>query len=120
MESLHRELEARDSPIGASVLCPGPVATGLMANSSAVTATVADRSATAEGEHFTRTSGAMLAASPITPADVAGHVFDAIVARRFWIVTHPEWGAVLRDRVERMLVDGSLAPRPKAPPLPDE
>jgi len=117
MESLHRELEERSSPIGASVLCPGPVATGLMANSGSRAAVLDGRSETAEGDHFRRTSGAMLAASPVTPSEVAGQVMEAMLARRFWIVTHPEWGVVLRDRVDRMLDDGSLAPRPVAPNL---
>jgi NAD(P)-dependent dehydrogenase (short-subunit alcohol dehydrogenase family) len=120
MESLRRELTERNSPVGASVLCPGPVATGLIANSGRLAGGIADRSASRDGQAFDRTSGAMLAASPVTPATVADHVVDAITANRFWILTNPEWGAVLRERVDRMLRDGSLGDRPRADPSPDE
>ena len=42
------------------------------------------------------------------PARVAEMVLDAIREDRFWIVTHPEWINVLRDRVEAMADGGKL------------
>ena len=37
------------------------------------------------------------------PAVVADMVVSAIEERRFYILTHPEWQTMVRDRVERML-----------------
>lgn len=114
MESLRRELDERSSPIGASVLCPGPVKTSLMAASAELAKSIDDRSNTHEGAEFARTSGNMLQLGGKEPAEIASMVRDAIIENRFWIITHAEWGDVLRTRVDLMLDDGSLAPRPKA------
>jgi NAD(P)-dependent dehydrogenase (short-subunit alcohol dehydrogenase family) len=90
MEALRRELDARQSPIGASVLVPGPVDTPLLSTSS-------DRAETGKD-----------------PADVAALVVDAIRENRFWILTHPEWGDVLRRRVDAIATTGMLTDRPGA------
>ena len=42
-------------------------------------------------------------AEGIRPAVVADMVVSAIEERRFYILTHPEWQTMVRDRVERML-----------------
>lgn len=119
METVRRELEARQSPIGASVLCPGPVRTALVDASEQLAPPAVARSATPEGEGFRRDSGSLLQRSGRDPAEVAELVVQALIANRFWIVTHDEWATVLRERVERMFGDGLLSGRPLAPPAPD-
>ncbi|HEX9994653.1 MAG TPA: SDR family NAD(P)-dependent oxidoreductase [Acidimicrobiales bacterium] len=105
MEAVRRELDERSSPVGASVLCPGPVRTDLVGRSAGAARTDAGRA-------FARSSGALLAETGIDPAGVAGMVVDAVRANRFWVLTHPEWADVLRRRVEAMATTGDLASRP--------
>ena len=113
METVRRELDDRGSPVGASVLCPGPVATPLIARSAAQAGELVDRSQTDEGRRFDEISGTLLQVG-VEPAAVAGMVVDAIVANRFWILTHPEWSGVLRQRTELMVTTGDLAGRAPA------
>jgi NAD(P)-dependent dehydrogenase (short-subunit alcohol dehydrogenase family) len=110
METVRRELDDRGSPVGASVLCPGPVATPLIERSAARAGSLGDRSRTAEGRRFEDTSGALLEVG-VAPAAVAGMVVDAVRSNRFWILTHPEWAGVLRRRVEAMVTTGELTGR---------
>jgi NAD(P)-dependent dehydrogenase (short-subunit alcohol dehydrogenase family) len=112
MEAVRRELDHRSSPIGASVLCPGPVRTSIVG--SGVGGPPIDRSDTAEGRAFVDGSGALLASTGKDPADVAALVVDAIRANRFWVLTHEEWADVLRRRVEAMVTTGELTSRPSA------
>ncbi len=114
MEALRRELDARQSSIGASVLVPGPVNTALLQNPQSRPGSVGPQSDTAEGREFVRASGAYLATTGKDPADIADLVVDAIRANRFWILTHPEWGEVLRRRVDAISATGMLTDRPGA------
>ncbi len=77
-ETLHNDLRACGAPVGVSVLCPGPTATRLRANSDALRPGAAARDFDDGG--IARTS----------PAGVAAQVLEAIRHDRFWIVTHPE------------------------------
>jgi NAD(P)-dependent dehydrogenase (short-subunit alcohol dehydrogenase family) len=113
MEATRRELDVRGSAVGASVLVPGPVNTGLVGSSRNRPDSL-ERSDTAEGRAFTESSGAYLADTGIDPAHVAGLVVDGIRANRFWILTHPEWEEVLRRRVEAITTTGQLTDRPGA------
>jgi NAD(P)-dependent dehydrogenase (short-subunit alcohol dehydrogenase family) len=111
METVRRELDDRGSPVGASVLCPGPVATPLIARSAAhAEASVSSRSDTDEGRRFAEQSGTLLDVG-VQPAAVAGLVVDAIRTNRFWILTHPAWADVMRRRVEAMVTTGELTAR---------
>ena len=38
-----------------------------------------------------------------SPESIADKVFDAIREERFWILTHPEFEAAIRERVDGML-----------------
>jgi NAD(P)-dependent dehydrogenase (short-subunit alcohol dehydrogenase family) len=113
METVRRELDDRGSPVGASVLCPGPVATPLIERSAVAAGALGDRSATAEGKRFDETSGVLLEVG-VAPDAVAGMVVDAIRTNRFWIITHPEWADVLRRRTEAMVTTGELTARAPA------
>jgi len=114
MEALRRELEARHSPIGASVLVPGPVNTPLVQSPRNRPDDLRHRSETAEGRAFTEASGSYLATTGIEPQHVASLVVDGIRANRFWILTHPEWQDVLRRRVDAIATTGQLTDRPGA------
>ncbi|MGI9602452.1 MAG: SDR family NAD(P)-dependent oxidoreductase [Acidimicrobiales bacterium] len=97
-ETLQLELLAEDSPIGASVLCPGAVATRI--NES-------DRNRpdeateTETNQRFHHLAG-KITGSGQTPDSVAEQVVAAIRSRQFWILTHPTWIPVLRERIDGM------------------
>lgn len=110
METVRRELDDRASPVGASVLCPGPVATPLIARSAEQAGALGDRSLTDAGRRFEELSGSLLEVG-VAPEAVAGMVVDAVATNRFWILTHPEYGEVMRRRVEAMVATGALAAR---------
>ena len=114
MEAVRRELDDRDSPVGASVLVPGPVRTAIVRSGVEAPATVGRRSDTPEGRAFVKGSGAMLAEIGKEPWEVADMVVDAIRSNRFWILTHDEWADVMRRRVDAMTTSGALTSRPSA------
>lgn len=99
-EGLHQNLERIGSKIGASVLCPGAVQTQIM---------YADRNRPDEfggaGERSEGETAAFNAflASGIDPANVADQVVQAITEERCYVLPHPDWDDIVRQRVENML-----------------
>ena len=71
-ETLYRELVATKSGVGVSVLCPALVKTNILGTHAA-----------APGA-----APAIDSAHALEPGEVADRVFDAVGARRFWILTH--------------------------------
>ena len=114
MEAVRRELDARQSPVGASVLVPGPVDTPLLSSQHNRPDTLTQRSDTPEGRAFSSSSASYLATAGKDPAAVAALVVAAIRANRFWILTHPEWTDILRRRVDAIMTTGMLTERPGA------
>ncbi len=97
-ETLQLELLAEKSPIRASVLCPGAIATRITESErnrpDAATETATNR-------RFQEMAGPVVARGH-SPESVAELVVSAIREQEFWILTHPEWIEVLRRRVEGM------------------
>ena len=91
-EGVALDLKAAQHPIGVSVLCPGPTVSALRENSASLrpASTGADPSSVA---HVAR----------MPAAEVAGMVVDAVRAGRFWILTHPEYGEMMRERLDGIL-----------------
>jgi hypothetical protein len=75
-----------------SVLCPGPTATGLRANSAQMRPGSETRDFDDNGAPRT------------APEGVARQVVDAIRHDRFWVISHPEYRDAL-DRRHRGLMD---------------
>jgi NAD(P)-dependent dehydrogenase (short-subunit alcohol dehydrogenase family) len=108
-ETLRLELDAEDAGISASVLCPGAINTRIVHSSR-------NRSAESAKEHqssaaeavFEDRAGRLLREEGMDPAEVADLVVKAIAANEFWILTHPEWKKVLKERVAAMIRDNSL------------
>jgi NAD(P)-dependent dehydrogenase (short-subunit alcohol dehydrogenase family) len=97
-ESLAHDLRAHGAPVGVSVLCPGPVATGFRANSRALQPGAEKQPlAEAVGDVDWR-----------TPADVAAQVVDAIVHDRFWILTHPAYNEAIERRCRGIVETGEV------------
>lgn len=92
-EALQLDLEAEGAPIGVSVLCPGWVPTRIL-----------------ESERNRPSARGSAGPDPSTPRtttdvqptmdvdDVAALVLNAVVRKEFWILTHPQYQQVIRDR----------------------
>lgn len=97
-ETLQLELVAEDSPIRASVLCPGAIATRIGESERNRPDTVAD---TETNQRFHEMAGKVVGRGH-SPESVAERIVYAIREQEFWILTHPEWIDVLRQRVKGM------------------
>jgi NAD(P)-dependent dehydrogenase (short-subunit alcohol dehydrogenase family) len=97
-ETLQLELIAEGSVIGASVLCPGAVATRITESER----NRPDAATDTESNRRFRSFASKMVSEGHTPESVAERVVDAIRAKEFWILTHPDWVDVLRRRVEGM------------------
>jgi NAD(P)-dependent dehydrogenase (short-subunit alcohol dehydrogenase family) len=91
-ESLHNDLLDCGAPVGVSVLCPGPTATGLRANSARMRPGSTERDFDDNGAVRTSAGG------------VARQVVDAIRHDRFWVLSHPEYRELI-DRRHRGLTE---------------
>lgn len=98
-ESLFLELKSGNTRIGASVLCPAFVKTKI--GESGRNRPGGDTAAAPSNEFSAMVKA--LIDNGVTPESIADQVFDAIKADQFWILTHPEMDAAIRDRVEGML-----------------
>ncbi|MCB1844962.1 MAG: SDR family NAD(P)-dependent oxidoreductase [Halioglobus sp.] len=80
-ESLAFDLAARESRIGVSLLCPGPVLTSIGDELMGIE----------PGDAVADPSTHLMAGQPdfMTPDECAERVFEAIREDRFWIFTHP-------------------------------
>lgn len=107
-EAMSMELAMTHPEVRVSVLCPGWVRTRIHE---------ADRNRpdavpglpepgddpAAQGLAAMRAMVEQWIAEGLDPDDVAAMVLDAIRTNRFYVLTHPEWQNMVRDRVERML-----------------
>jgi NAD(P)-dependent dehydrogenase (short-subunit alcohol dehydrogenase family) len=97
MESVVLDLRALEIPVGASVLSPGPIATGLMKRSIS-------------GEEADLEEGHEMLNQGLDPDKAGRLTLDAIAEGRFWIFTHPAIFKTIRARMEHALTDGALPP----------
>ena len=117
-ESVYYELASLDSPVGISVLCPGPMATGI---SDSERIRPDDRANTrplgsdAERDYERILSSGI--AAGMDPGGVGKIVFEALVADRFWIYTHPVYSEAIQGRMESILAGTNPA---HALELPDD
>lgn len=102
-ETLHRELQMVNAPIGVSVLCPGMVQTNIFESQRNRPEGMRNEGGSQgfEGMIRDQAAGSADAASLgafgqfLTPEEVAGKVFDAVESDRFYILTHPESSEIL-------------------------
>lgn len=105
-EGLFHDLVLRRAKIGVSVLCPSWVKTGIGQSER--------NRASDERTDFARLDkiaahGALAiqqaVENGIEPADVADQVFDAVVANRFYIITHQNSKAMVKVRMDDILLE---------------
>jgi NADP-dependent 3-hydroxy acid dehydrogenase YdfG len=92
-ETLHYELAMIGAPVSVSVLCPGPVASEIMASNQVVDTA---------GSDFSQLLDSTIRQG-MTPAELAAQVFDAIAQKRFWILPHKGFKPALERRVQSIL-----------------
>ena len=102
-ETLYQDLRLVTDQVGASVLCPYFVPTGICHSDR-------NRPADMEGEKPTKSQligQAMLekavTSGKVTAADVARKVFDAIEADQFYVFSHPQALGNVRSRMESIV-----------------
>jgi len=103
-ETLHKDLALAGAPIKVSVLCPGFVSTRIAdadRNRPAALRNPTEPPRPAEMEQLVRNA----LATGLPPARVAEHVLEAIRTERFYVLTHPEFRARVRERMEDVLED---------------
>ena len=102
-ETMYVELEMTHPEVGISVLCPGWVRTRINESER----NRPDLPAVAEDPDENLLALKQMVgnwiAEGLQPAYVASLVVEAIRERRFYVLTHPEWQGMVRDRVDRML-----------------
>ena len=107
METLARELRMSDSPVEASVMCPGEVATRAVENAVVLARSSGHEPAVSQELLESAQSG--LLRTGIDPLEAGRITVEGIRTARFWIFTHPEWiEGPFRRRYEAMITDGSL------------
>jgi NADP-dependent 3-hydroxy acid dehydrogenase YdfG len=92
-ETLHYELAMIGAPVSVSVLCPGPVASEIMASNQVVDTA---------GSDFSQLLDSTIRQG-MTPAELATQVFAAIEEKRFWILPHKGFKPALERRVQSIL-----------------
>lgn len=97
-ETLQLELIQEGSAIGASVLCPGAIATRITDSAR----NRPDEAAETETNDRFHTFASKVVGEGLSPDSVAEQIVHAIRAQEFWILTHTDWIDVLRKRVEGM------------------
>jgi NAD(P)-dependent dehydrogenase (short-subunit alcohol dehydrogenase family) len=112
-EALHLQLAQRGAPVGVSVLCPGWVRTRIMEADRNRPAVVPAPPEPDPSEQPVRDLVRQLVDAGMDPAEVAGHVIDAIASGRFYVLTHPGGAEAVRGRAEQV-----LAGWPPSPALP--
>lgn len=103
-ETLQADLEAVGAPIGVSVLCPAWVPTGIKdaerarpGRFGAAAPPSADMQALIANVERAVRSGRL------SPDDIARLTFEAVAARRFYIIPHGKLATMIRGRAEKIL-----------------
>jgi NAD(P)-dependent dehydrogenase (short-subunit alcohol dehydrogenase family) len=108
MAATERELRAKDSPITASVLCPGPINTNISRHS--VEFRPGKAKPKADGANAGKMASSIQASleAGMQPDEVGELVFDAIKNDKFWILTHPWWAKGVQRQLDALVNDQTL------------
>ncbi|MBE0589706.1 MAG: SDR family oxidoreductase [Hydrogenophaga sp.] len=99
-ETLYQDLKLVSDQIGASVLCPYFVPTGISQSHRNKPAGLADERATQSQLIGQAMSDKAVSSGKVTAGEVAQKVFDAIAADQFYIFSHPKALGNVRSRME--------------------
>ncbi len=101
-ETMFAELAMLAPNVGVSVLCPGWVNTriydaGRYRGDEAGAGPSGNEAEVAQFAEIVKN----LVSDGLDPSDVAAQVLDAVLTRRFYILTHPDWMPLVTDRTTR-------------------
>jgi len=108
-EGLNRDLIARESKIGASVLCPGFVNTNINDSERNRPSHLKNKSEPMVNEQQIEVFNLLLKQGK-EPSEIAEIVFQAIKDSVFYILPHPAWDDNLRAHFEDILARKELTP----------
>ncbi len=102
-ETLYQDLALVTDQIGASVLCPFFVATGISQSHSNRPAGLSTEKPTRSQLIGQAMSDKAVSSGKVSAADVAQLVFDAVAANRFYIYSHPKAIKSVQTRLEDIM-----------------
>lgn len=112
-ETLYQDLSLVSNQVGASVLCPYFVPTGIANSHRNRPVELADAKPTQSQLIGQAMSEKAVSSGKVTAADVAGLVFDAMEANRFYVFSHPQALGNVTQRMQA-IVDIQNPPDPFA------
>ncbi len=102
-ETLYQDLSLVTTQIGASVLCPFFVATGISQSERNQPAELLDQNQTASQRVQRAMTAKAVSAGRVSAASVAQMVFDAVASKQFYIFSHPGSNQSLQTRFDDIL-----------------
>ena len=102
-ETLYQDLRLASDQVGASVLCPYFVPTGIAQSERNRPQGVADEKLTRSQTVGRATLGKAVSSGKVTAAEVAQRVFDAMAGDRFYIYSHPGALGNVQTRMEAIV-----------------
>lgn len=103
-ETLYQDLSLVTQQVGASVLCPYFVATGISQSHRNRPTDMVDGAKPTKSQLIGQAmSDKAVGSGKITAADVAQKVFDAVAANQFYIYSHPKALASVQTRLEDVM-----------------
>ncbi len=99
-ETLYHDLQLAEAPIGASVLCPYFVPTGISQSHRNRPDEVASASVTASQKAAQSMSDKAVSSGKVTAQEVAENTFNAIRDGQFYIFSHPSALGNVQERME--------------------
>jgi NAD(P)-dependent dehydrogenase (short-subunit alcohol dehydrogenase family) len=102
-ESLAHDLRSRRSRIGVSVLCPGPVTTGIGSSGRNRPAALSDGAGAEDASALDQILDQMVTSSGSPPEEVAEVVLEAVREGTFLVPTRESYRAQLSGRLEDLL-----------------
>lgn len=110
-ETLYQDLQLVSDQVGASVLCPYFVPTGISQSHRNRPAEVVAHTPTQSQLMGQAMSDKAVASGKVSAAEVAQKVFDAVQAGQFYIYSHPQALGLVAQRMQA-LVEGANPPDP--------
>lgn len=99
-ETLRKELAG--TGVGVSVLCPGVVRTNIFTSQRNRPAELRNERSNPGARATNAEAAREMLSAGMDPLEVARQVLDAVVADRFWVVTHPEVLALASPRYDEL------------------
>ncbi len=113
-ETLYQDLALVTTQVGASVLCPFFVPTGIHDSARHRPAELAADAAPTRSQRVSQaTMGKAVGSGKVSAADVAAKVLDAVQSRRFYVYSHPQALRAVEQRMAAVLA-GTEPPDPFA------